>query len=77
VGSNRVRTLMVLESLMLFNAVVCALVGAILLMFMAKPAGLVGAIIFWTTTAVLWQGKRHVDRMLPFDGASSRAARYR
>jgi hypothetical protein len=68
VGSNHVRTLMVLEALMLFNGILCAGVGWILLFFMAKPAGLVGAIIFWVAATVLWEGKRYVERLLPLDG---------
>jgi type IV secretory pathway TrbD component len=68
-GSNRVRTLMVLETLMVFNGILCAVVGWILLIFMSKPAGLVGAIIFWVVASALWEGKRYVDRLLPFEGA--------
>jgi hypothetical protein len=69
VGSNRVRTLMVLETLMFFNGLLCAGVGWILLFFMARPAGLIGAIIFWVAATLLWEGKRYVDRLLPFDGS--------
>jgi hypothetical protein len=68
VGSNRVRTLMVLETLMFFNGLLCAGVGWILLFFMAKPAGLIGALIFWVAATVLWEGKRYVGRLLPLDG---------
>ena len=67
-GPSRVRMLMVLETLMVFNAILCTAVGWILLIFMSKPAGAVGAIIFWLAAIVLWQGKRHVDRLLPLDG---------
>jgi len=75
VGSNRVRTLMVLETLMFFNGLLCAGVGWILLFFMAKPAGLIGAILFWVAATLLWEGKRYVDRLLPFDGSVSRGGR--
>jgi hypothetical protein len=68
VGSNRIRMLMVLETLMVFNAMLCAAVGWILLLFMSRPAGVVGAVIFWLTALALWQGKRRVDRLLPLDG---------
>ena len=76
-GSNHVRTLMVLETLMLFNGILCAGVGWILLVFMAKPAGLIGAIIFWVAATVLWEGKRYVDRLLPFDGTHRGNSRVR
>ena len=76
-GSNHVRTLMVLETLMFFNGILCAGVGWILLVFMAKPAGLIGAIIFWVAATVLWEGKRYVDRLLPFDGTHRGHSRVR
>ena len=63
---------------MLFNGILCAGVGWILLFFMAKPAGLVGAIIFWVAATVLWEGKRYVDRLLPLEGnRGSRGSRGR
>ena len=71
-GSNHARTLMVLETLMLFNGILCAGVGWILLLFMARPAGLVGAIIFWVAATVLWECKRYVGRLLPLDGNRGR-----
>ena len=77
VGSNRVRMLMVLETLMFFNGLLCAGVGWILLFFMAKPAGLIGALIFWVAATVLWEGKRYVDRLLPFDGTHRGRSRVR
>jgi hypothetical protein len=77
VGSNRVRTLMVFETLMLFNGLLCAGVGWILLIFMSKPAGLVGALIFWAVATLLWEGKRYVDRLLPFDGSHRGRSRVR
>jgi hypothetical protein len=70
VGSNRVRMLLVVETLMLFNGLLCAGVGWILLFFMARPAGLVGAIIFWVAATLLWEGKRYVDRLLPLEGSA-------
>jgi len=60
---------MVFETLMFFNGLLCAGVGWILLIFMAKPAGLIGALIFWAAATLLWEGKRYVDRLLPFDGS--------
>jgi hypothetical protein len=72
VGQNRLRMLMVVETLMLFNGLLCAAIGWILLVFMAHPAGLVGAIAFWVAATVLWEGKRYVGRMLPLDGARGR-----
>jgi len=72
VGVNRVRTLMVLDTLLVFNGLLCAAVGTILLAFMSKPAGFVGAAIFWVVAVALWQGKRHVERLLPFDGRGVR-----
>jgi hypothetical protein len=63
---------MVLDTLLVFNGLLCAAVGAILLVFMSKPAGFVGASIFWTAAAALWQGKRHIERLLPFDGRGAR-----
>jgi hypothetical protein len=77
VGSNRVRTLMVFETLMFFNGLLCAGVGWILLIFMSKPAGLIGALIFWTVATLLWEGKRYVDRLLPFDGSHRGRSRVR
>lgn len=77
VGSNRVRTLMVFETLMFFNGLLCAGVGWILLIFMSKPAGLIGALIFWAAATVLWEGKRYVDRLLPFDGSHRGRTRIR
>ena len=74
-GSNRVRMLMVLETLMFFNGLLCAGVGWILLFFMSRPAGLIGAIIFWVAATLLWEGKRYVDRLLPLEGSAGSVSR--
>jgi len=68
---------MVFETLMFFNGLLCAAVGWILLIFMSKPAGLVGALIFWAIATLLWEGKRYVDRLLPFDGTHRGHSRVR
>jgi len=44
---------------------------------MSKPAGLIGALIFWAVATLLWEGKRYVDRLLPFDGARPGHSRVR
>ena len=42
-----------------------------------KPENQIGALIFWAIATLLWEGKRYVDRLLPFDGTHRGHSRVR
>jgi hypothetical protein len=59
----RAHALIVVGSLLVFNALVLIVVGFILAIFMERPAGLIFAIGCWTASGVLFAMVRFIDRI--------------
>jgi hypothetical protein len=59
----RVYTLLVLRSLMFFDAVVLLAVGSLMFWFMSKPAGILFGAGCWLLSGMLFGGVRYADRL--------------
>jgi hypothetical protein len=59
----RVYTLLVLRSIMFFDAVLMVVVGSLIGWFMARPAGLIFGAGCWLVGGMLFGGVRYADRL--------------
>lgn len=59
----RVQTLLVLRSIMVFDAILLLLTGGLLAWFMEYPAGIIAGAGCWLGSGMLFGGVRYADRL--------------
>ena len=59
----RVQTLLVLRSIMVFDAILLLLTGGLLAWFMEQPAGIIAGAACWLGSGMLFGGARYADRL--------------